>query len=163
MLVPQNATLAKLHAILCGAMGWQGDHLHEYVVGRLRYGIPDIDWPGIEPVVNERRVRLKTLVEAGTRGFTYLYDFGDFWEHSIVIEDLAPPATDDALIRCIAGENACPPEDVGGPAGYSEFLAALNDAKHREHAHVLRWVGRSFDHAAFDVAEVNERLAAIKA
>jgi pRiA4b ORF-3-like protein len=163
VLVPENVTLAKLHIILQGAMGWHGGHLHEYEIGRLHYGIPDDNWPSTEPVIDERRVRLNTLVEAGTRRFTYLYDFGDGWEHSVRVEDLVPPSSDGVLIRCIAGESACPPEDVGGASGYVEFLAALKDPAHQDHTSMLKWVGGSFDPTAFDLADINERLAEIKA
>lgn len=163
LLVPENVTLAKLNSILHQAMGWHGGHLHEYVVGRLHYGIPDDEWPGPEPVVDERRVRLNTLVEAGARRFTYLYDFGDKWEHTVKVEDLLMPPREGARIRCIAGENACPPEDVGGPNAYFDFLTAIRDPAHEEHASMLEWVGGAFDPAAFNITGVNERLATIKA
>lgn len=140
---------------------WHGSHLHEYEIARRRYGIPDDDWPSTEPVIDERRMRLSALVEVGTR-FTNLYDFGDHWEHSLQVEDLAPSTTDDARIRCVGGENACPPEDVGSPPGYFEFLAALKDPGHRGHADMLRWAGGSFDPAVFNLTAVNERLADIK-
>jgi hypothetical protein len=68
-----------------------------------------------------------------------------------------------AAVVCVAGENACPPEDVGGPPGYFEFLTAIRDPTHQEHANLLRWIGGSFDPTAFDLAEVNARLAEIKA
>lgn len=162
LLVPENVTLAKLNSILYQAMGWHGGHLHEYVVGRMHYGIPDDDWPSPEPVVDERRVRLNTLVEAGARRFTYLYDFGDNWEHTVKVEDLVIPPREGARIRCSAGENACPPEDVGGPNAYFDFLVAIRDPTHEEHTSMLQWAGGSFDPAAFNITDVNERLATIK-
>ena len=61
---------------------------------------------------------------------------------------------------CIGGENACPPEDVGSPPGYEEFLAAMADPKHREHRELKKWIGGSFEPTVFNVAEVNERLSA---
>ena len=113
--------------------------------------------------VDERRVRLNTLVEAGTRRFTYLYDFGDGWEHIIKVEDLVMPQPQTKRIRCLAGENACPPEDVGGPHAYLDFIAAIKDPAHEEHASMLEWIGGSFDPTALDMNLVNERLATIKA
>lgn len=162
VLVPENITLAKLHVVLQWAMGWHSSHLHEYEIARRRYGIPDDEWPSTEPVEDERRVRLKPLIEGGMRRFTYLYDFGDHWEHIVKVEDLVPPKPDRPLIVCLAGENACPPEDVGGYPGYAEFLEALKDPKHEEHANMLRWIGGSFDPTAFDLTDVNERLTVIK-
>lgn len=163
VLGPADVTLAKLHLILQGAMGWHGGHLHEYEIARRRYGVPDEDWPSTKPVIDERQVRLQALVEEGSRRFTYLYDFGDHWEHSVTVESSVAPSSDDARIRCIGGENACPPEDAGGPPGYFELLAALKDPAHQEHASMLKWVGGSFDPAAFVIADVNERLAVIRA
>lgn len=162
VLVPENITLAKLHVIVQATMGWTNSHLHEYEIARRRYGIPDDEWPSTEPVTDERGVRLKPLIEAGVRRFTYLYDFGDHWEHSVKIEDLVSPKPGQPLIVCLAGENACPPEDVGGEPGYPEFLDAISHPTHPEHANMLHWIGGSFDPTAFDLADVNERLVAIK-
>jgi hypothetical protein len=160
--VPENITLTKLNVVLQTAMGWLGGHLHEYIIGRLHYGIPDDDWPSAEAMIDERRVRLNTLVESGARRLTYRYDFGDGWEHTVKVEDLVTPSAEGMKIRCLAGENACPPEDVGGPHAYFDFVAAIKDSAHEEHACMLQWVGGSFDPAAFNIAEVNDRLATIK-
>lgn len=162
ILVPENITLPKLHVALVGAMGWMGGHLHEYEIARLRYGVPDPDWPdgGMQ---DERRVRLKPLIESGMRRFAYIYDLGDHWEHVVTVEDLVMPSPDRPPVWCLAGENACPPEDVGSTDGYASFLAAIRDPKHEDHAQMLEWVGGSFDPAAFNLDDVNERLAGIKA
>jgi hypothetical protein len=111
ILVPETVTLAKLNLILQAAMGWTYGHLHEYTVGRQRYGMPDDDWPDDDPPIDERRVRLKSLIEDRIRCFRYLYDFGDNREHDIRIEDLVLPKAGAPLLVCTAGENACPPQD----------------------------------------------------
>jgi hypothetical protein len=162
LLVPESITLAKLHGILQIVMGWTNSHLHEYEIARQKYGIPDDDWPTDEPLTDERRVRLKTLIESGMRRFTYVYDFGDCWQHIIKVEDLVLPKPNEPRVQCVAGENACPPEDVGGDHGYTELLAVLKDPNHEEHAHMLTWVGGSFDPMRFDLALVNQLLATIK-
>jgi hypothetical protein len=162
ILVPETVTLAKLHVILQWAMGWTNSHLHEYEIARQRYGLPNDDWPGAKPLTDERRVRLKPLIESGLRRFAYQYDFGDSWEHVIKVEDLVAPKSGAPPIVCLAGANACPPEDVGGYPGYAEFLEVLADPAHEEHAHMLSWAGRTFDPKTFDLAEINRRLATIK-
>jgi hypothetical protein len=108
VIVPERITLAKLHAILQRTMGWTNSHLHEFTIGQRRYGMPDPEWEFDEPVADERRVRLKPLLEGGVRRFVYLYDFGDHWEHVVKIEDLLPDDANVAPIVCTGGENACP-------------------------------------------------------
>jgi len=163
LLVPDTLTLGKLHAVLQAVMGWHGGHLHEFHIARCRYGIPDEEgWQEDDPLYDERRYRLKGFVETGARRFTYLYDFGDGWEHTIKVEDLVVPDANRPRTRCIAGENACPPEDVGGPHAYLDFLVALRDPTHEEHASMTAWIGASFDPSAFEITDVNERLAEIK-
>jgi hypothetical protein len=162
ILVPETVTLAKLHVILLQTMGWGGGHLHEYEIAQTHYGVPDPDIPSFEPLLDERRVRLKSLIETGTRRFTYTYDFGDGWEHVVKLENLMPPKPGAPSIECLAGANACPPDDVGGPPGYATFLSILADPNHDEHAHIKRWIGRPFNPAAFDLGTINELLAQIK-
>lgn len=55
LLVPEDITLIKLSVVLQQAMGWLRGHLHEYIAGRRHYGIPDEDWLGAEPMIDERR------------------------------------------------------------------------------------------------------------
>ena len=79
------------------------------------------------------------------RQFFFDYDFGDGWEHEIVIEQLTWSSDGLKFAVCVDGENACPPEDVGGAGGYEDFLAAMADPDHEEHDDLLRWVGGAFD------------------
>ena len=162
ILVPENVTLAKLHTILQAAMGWTDSHLHEYEIAHRRYGIPDDQWPTTAPVTDERRVRLKTFIDAGARRFDYIYDFGDHWDHVVKVEDIVVPKAGAPGVVCTAGENACPPEDVGGYPGYADFLEILANPSHEEHEHMRTWVGHPFDATAFDIAIANRRLAMVK-
>ena len=83
----------------------------------------------------------------------YSYDFGDDWKHALEFENVL--ASDGrAYPRCVAGAGACPPEDVDGARGYSEFLVAIQEADHPEHREMLDWVGGSFDPRAFAPADV---------
>ena len=58
---------------------------------------------------------------------------------------------------CLGGEHACPPEDVGGPAGFGEFLEAIKDSDHEQHADFTEWAG-GYDPASFDLKLVNKLL-----
>jgi hypothetical protein len=88
VLVPETVTLVRLHTILQAAMGWTDSHLHQYEIANKRYGIEDPDWPSSVPIFDERRARLKSFIEDHVKDFTYLYDFGDGWEHRVTIEEL---------------------------------------------------------------------------
>ena len=115
---------------------------------------------------DERRVSVAAVVtELGTRGaFEYRYDMGDGWQHRIVIE--SPPSAgtinDQPLPVCVAGENACPPEDLGGPHGYALFLENLGDRKHEQHEDMARWIGGVFDPKGFDLNRINRDFKGAK-
>jgi hypothetical protein len=88
---------------------------------------------------------------------------GDYWQHTITVVDLVMPVPGTQSGRCTAGENACPPEDVGSAGGYADFLTAIADPSHEEHDNMLEWVGGSFDPTVLSLEDINERLADIKA
>jgi Plasmid pRiA4b ORF-3-like protein len=152
ILVPATIRLDKLHNVLQIVMGWTDSHLHQFTIGDGQYGRPDYD--DTNEIESEVGVRLKTALGGLTR-FLYEYDFGDGWEHVIKVEKVLPPGIDLTVPTCLDGQNACPPEDVGGPFGYEEFLAALADANHEEHQTMKDWIGGSFDPTAFDPDRVS--------
>jgi Plasmid pRiA4b ORF-3-like protein len=163
VLVSNQWTLASLHHYLQWVLGWNDSHAHEFLVGD---GMVAPDWwiheVGTDSETgnyrDERRVSVAAVVaQLGARGeFEYRYDMGDGWEHRIVIESVSPSAVADLRLPvCVAGENACPPDDVGGPSGYQEFVAALRDREHEQHEDMLRWIGGAFDPAGFDLNRLN--------
>jgi hypothetical protein len=159
LLVPGSITLAQLHEIIQTAMGWTNSHLHEFIVGENSYSNPEFE---IDEAKSEYRYRLARLAPRVRNTITYLYDFGDGWEHQIRVERIIE---DDKRypgrpVR-LAGARNCPPEDCGGPWGYLSFLKAIGDKKHKEHKELLEWVGGSFDPEHFDLDEVNDLLRKI--
>jgi hypothetical protein len=135
--VPASMTLARLHKVLQIAMGWTDSHLHEFRIGGARFGMPDRDWPDSPPMTPEGRVTLAQALASGVKSFAYLYDFGDHWEHEVRIEALLDCTPDTPAPVCLEGANRWPPEDVGGVPGYFDFLQAINDPTHDEHADML--------------------------
>lgn len=155
--VDGSTTLDQFHEIVQAAFGWWNYHLHEFEAGDVRYGPPDTaeDWD--DPPQDERRTRLDAIANEGS-SFRYTYDFGDGWDHQIVIERVLPRSFDLATPACIAGQRACPPEDCGGPWGYRELLEILTNPDHPEHNERRRWLGRAFDPEAFDPRDFANNL-----
>jgi hypothetical protein len=157
ILVPATIKLNKLHDILQTTMGWMDCHLHSFNINGVQYGRPDLDDDNLLGLEREDRNSLQTALAGQTR-LIYEYDFGDGWEHLIKVEKVFPPGIPIAVPTCLAGANACPPEDVGGPYGYAEFLATLADPAHNEHQAMREWIGGDFDPSAFDPAFVSARI-----
>jgi hypothetical protein len=158
--VTGETTLAQLHRILQRVMGWESYHLYQFVVGGIEYGDPGM----LEEMEGEdaRRVTLATLVRGEKDTFLYEYDFGDSWDHELLIEKVLPFEAGKRYPVCLTGKRACPPEDCGGIWGYAGFLDAIQDPQHPEHEEMLAWVGGEFDPEAFDVDEVNRELQRLK-
>ncbi|MGH9866979.1 MAG: plasmid pRiA4b ORF-3 family protein [Candidatus Polarisedimenticolia bacterium] len=151
--VPADVTLFKLHQILQLVMGWTDSHLHQFRRGETLYGESDPEF-GIRRR-NEKRVRLAEVLLKPKDRMVYEYDFGDGWQHDIVLEDTPSPEPRVRYPRVLAGKRACPPEDIGGMWGFYGFLEAIRDPKHPEHEEMLEWWGSDFNPEEFDVEEVN--------
>jgi len=157
LLVPTDFTLTQLHDVLQVAMGWQECHLHEFTAGGRRFGPPDPE-EGFMEVENERKVRLSSLLRRTGAKVIYTYDFGDSWEHSIVLQKCFPAAPTMSYPICIDGQLACPPEDCGGIPGFYDLLDALKDPKHEQHQELKDWVGGDYDPEAFSIEAINRIL-----
>jgi hypothetical protein len=161
VLVHGNATLAEFHRVFQIVMGWEDYHLHEFRLGEERFGIPDPDipHPSETDCTDDRTVLLSELLRAEGSEATYIYDFGDWWEHSLLLERTAEAEAGAMYPICTEGARRCPPEDVGGAFGYEEFLEAIRNPKHEQHEEMLQWIGGRFDPDAFSVNGVNKKLA----
>ena len=151
--IPLTSTLHALHEVIQAVMLFENYHLFQFDVGprghETRYGIPDPD--GFIEVIDARRATLDQLIDAKVKKFTYTYDFGDDWRHTVTVEAVAPADPVLTYPRFIDGAHRAPPEDVGGQPGFEHFLAVMADPHHPEHAGIKRWYGRTFD--PNDIAE----------
>lgn len=120
VLVPGAVTLEQLHRVIQGAMGWADYHLHEFVIDGVSYGVPDPD-VGLDDVENERRVRLSRLIAAPGAKFRYVYDFGDGWEHNILVEKVAPLERGRNLPAVYRGQTRLPAGGLWRHMGVREF------------------------------------------
>lgn len=146
--VPSDTSLRRLHDILQIAMGWSDSHLHQFF------------YADREPIEEdeEYEILLNTLFENPGDQIVYQYDFGDSWEHYIVLEKVDEIEKNESLPRVVDGKGKCPPEDIGGVWGFEEFLEAINDPNHPSHDEMFEWYGGKFDPDVFDIESTNRRL-----
>ncbi len=131
-------------------------HLHEFTIGKKRYTeYPEYKDDGLEC----GKYRLGNLIKQKNRTFVYLYDFGDGWEHDLILEENSfINLQQHSEIVCVDGDRACPPEDVGGVTGYFDFCTAISDPEHEEHEGYFEWIGKKFDIETFNIDNVNLEL-----
>ena len=141
-------------------MGWEDCHLHQFIVRGEYYGPLDPeDATGTWKRRTRRRSQISKIAKTGRKvRFIYEYDFGDSWQHEILLEKILEPEPNVTYPRCIEGARACPPEDVGGIWGYAEFLEAISDPNHEDHDEMVEWIGGEFDPEKFSVDKVNKEL-----
>jgi hypothetical protein len=154
LLVPADVRLSELHEIIQIALGWTDSHMHHFEVDGEYFSDPDME---LDDAEDEYKAKLEQV--AGVKDkLSYMYDFGDSWDHEIVVEKALKrdPATRYPL--CVNGAMACPPEDVGGVWGYYEMLEALKDPRHEQHDDFEEWIDKDFDPQAFDLEAVNNKL-----
>lgn len=158
VLVPADATLRDLHDVVQQAMGWDDDHMHVFSTGWQEYGSPDPELGH----ASDSKVRLSQVLTGPGDRLRYTYDFGDDWEHDIVLEETRTAVPGEAYPSCVTGKGACPPEDCGGPWGYAELKEVLADPSQGDHQDMLDWLGldrgADFDPGEFSPAEANRRL-----
>jgi hypothetical protein len=166
VLVPAAATLADLHAVIQAAMGWQNAHLHQFRIAGRYYGPQGADLH-LEP---EDGVRLGQVITTDPPPETptvldYLYDFGDDWEHQVIVETVVAADPDGRYPRCTGGQGACPPEDCGGIPGYQRLRDVLAGPPSPDQVELLDWLGldcpADFAPARFDHRDADTRLAAL--
>ncbi len=157
MLVNGASTLDEIHEVIQAAFGWWNYHLHEFRIDGTDYGVPDPDEDWGAPVTDESTIRLDSVAKAGSK-FEYVYDFGDNWRHTVLVERVGPDSETTVVPNCIDGRRACPPEDCGGTWGYQQLVEILADPNHPKRAEKLEWIGRPYDPEAFDPADFAENL-----
>jgi hypothetical protein len=154
--VPLAIKLDRLHLTIQAAMGWTNSHLYEISAGGASWGTPD---PELD-FLDARKTRLIDVLEdVGTKTLRYIYDFGDGWEHTIKVERIIDAVPGIAYPYLVDAIGRCPPEDVGGPWGYGEFLEAIQDPEHEQHAEFTEWIGVPFDPNDANADQLSQMVA----
>jgi len=156
-----DCTLGALHEVIQTVMGWEHSHMHQFIINNAYYG--EAVFGEMEPdleMKDEDGILLSQIIKEVKKKvrFVYEYDFGDGWQHEILFEKSVEAEPNGKYPRCLEGERACPPEDVGGVWGYVDFLEAMGNPKHEEHRNMKEWIGGKFDPEKFSVDAVNKGL-----
>ena len=158
--VPEDISMLKFHEVIQAAFGWKNSHLFEFVPaepGARAIGIPSEYDPDVQ---NAPRVLLKSIFNEKGQKCTYVYDFGDHWVHSVVLEHITPEKNKKA--DCLAGKGACPPEDCGGVSGFKDLKKILANPKNPEHQEMKEWMGLdagdTWNANEFDLEETSEAV-----
>ncbi len=154
--VPLTTTLGELHLVIQVVMGWWDYHLYKFQVGGIRYGRPSPE--DYDEIKDDKVVSLESLIDQNISQFSYVYDFGDYWEHKIEIGPKRIGAADIDYPVFLGGKNTRPPEDVGGPFGYKDYLTAISDPNHEDHKSMVEWNGEGFDPSFLNEAFINVQL-----
>jgi len=145
-------------------MGWENSHLHQFIKDRTFYTeriLGDNTW-GEMNNVDYKKIKISDLLKKEKEKIIYEYDFGDGWEHDIILEKILPGHEKMIFLICLEGKMACPPEDCGGVWGYSDMLEILKQPKHEEYDNIIEWLGEEFDPEHFDKEAVNKILKRLK-
>ena len=165
LLVSNSMTLNDLHLAIQFSIGWTNSHLYDFEYQGKRYSEPsdEDDFYDLGEFVklDSTETRLSSLLRQEKEKLSYTYDFGDNWQHEVLLEKILPFKTDLRLPSCLKGRRSCPPEDIGGPYGYKRFLEIFNNPKHPEHEEHKEWVEDDFDSENIDLDGINLMLADI--
>ncbi|MBM4305550.1 MAG: plasmid pRiA4b ORF-3 family protein [Deltaproteobacteria bacterium] len=159
--VPDKYSFWDLHVAIQDSMGWLDYHLHVFQIHGLRrskvveIGIPDdeIDEDVILPGWN---IPIRDYFREPGNTALYLYDFGDGWQHEVVLEGILLKEEGIKYPRCIAGKRACPPEDCGSIPGYYDLLNVIKNPKHDEYDEMIAWLkGHAKNYYPYDPDRFN--------
>jgi len=160
LLIPADLPLQDFHKVIQSSMGWWNSHLHQYIKDRKYYleKTEDDDFWDEMVHVDYSELKVSDLLKKENDKIGYEYDFGDGWLHDIVLEKILDPDPGVIYPQCVAGKRNCPPEDCGGPYGYSNFLKIISNPRDKEYKEMIEWAGGKFDPESFDKEAINDLL-----
>lgn len=160
VVVNGNTTLGRLHMIIQEVMGWTNSFLHEFKSKTVTFrehlyfdGLPD------DARLSTTQFTLECLNLKKGATFTYLYDFGDNWLHTLEVENIQEISSNITAPRCLGGERNSPPENCGSITGYYEICKTVKLGSKKDTQKVTEWFGQPYDPEAFDLEAAQKSLA----
>ncbi|MDX2507753.1 MAG: plasmid pRiA4b ORF-3 family protein [Gammaproteobacteria bacterium] len=159
--VDSRITLEDLHDAIQASMGWLDMHMHQFI-DRDNNIYSWFEEAGMMPdmgemtIIDETVVLLSEIMKVEKDWLKYQYDFGDGWNHKVILEKVIPFEKNQFPVVCLKGRRACPPEDCGGVWGYKNMLEQLASPEEGEdYAELQEWLGEEFDPEYFNAQEIN--------
>jgi hypothetical protein len=157
-IVDTSFSLHKLHRSIQTVMGWYDAHLYEFEIQNSHYSITDQNDNFLDyEVLDSKKTKLKSLGLQPEDTFNYTYDFGDNWEHTIVIERVLKIGPVMAPL-CLDGERNCPPEDCGSVPGYQHIMELMQNPDSKEAREFTKLLGHPYNSELFDINAINDGL-----
>lgn len=160
LLVPGSFNLSQLHILIQMSFGWNNTHLHEFKIGTNTYINMLAEKEHVLSkllMLDEKSCILSSAFNLG-ENYVYAYDTGDLWVHEIKVIGVEEHEDYIEYPCCIEGQNACPPDNCGGPDGYEKLKAGLAGADLQERERLLRFVGGQFDPFSCDPNRLNRDM-----
>lgn len=163
--VPANFSFARFHMVIQAAFGWHNSHLYQFSEegwgSLVSIGLPIGD--DDNEIKDSKKVKLSDVFKKKGQPYVYIYDSGDDWQHSLLLEAITEGTATKAT--CTDGAGQCPPEDCGGFPGYEDFKKIMANPKHPEYKEMKEWLGLSknakWNPAAFNLAAANKAVQSI--
>lgn len=171
--VPSSLSLASLAQAILLAMGWDEDHLHQFISnGKNRHhyatSVNELSsslYPGIR---DGSSYGVSHLLQKPGDSITFEYDYGDSWHHAVKLDAVSGYADNEPkTVILTGGANACPPDDCGGIHRYRHLVQLMTEKpRSAELTDFYDWMGSKWDpeyfpleQAAKAVARMNEGIA----
>ncbi len=157
ILVKSSVSLNQLHEIIQIAMGWENSHMYTFNIDGIEYADKQFELDNSK----SDTAKLNKLIQKKSK-FTYTYDFGDDWEHLILVEEVLPFDKTIQTPFCIKAVSACPPEDCGGAWGYADRVKIMAGKDGERKNDAIDFLGEDFDPTYVDIDAINQELAKMK-
>ena len=155
--VEDNLMFYDLHLIIQTVMGWENSHLYHFVYGKNSY-IGNPDFLESDDTVDDKETKISAIFDKPKTKVIYEYDFGDGWQHDVLLEKILEKDPKQHYPVCLKGELNCPPEDCGGIGGFYLMMETLKDKNNPDYEDTKEWIGENYNPDNFDLNLVNENL-----
>lgn len=164
--VPSSISLSSLAQAILLAMGWDEDHLHQFVGKRRECYATSMnqpDSPFAQSVKDGSRYDIGHLLQKAGDKTLFEYDYGDSWSHEVKLTAKSGYADGEKpAVRLTGGANACPPDDCGGIWRYNRLVWLMQQ---KSDSHDLRefydWLGSKWDTGFFPLKEAASAVDAM--